>query len=168
MIAHVTHVAGVDPGLEDTGLVDLMFVPEAKEISVQHAVVKGLDGPACRAQLASWGCYAGPFKADIWIEGYRPRSNLNTDQRMVSGVQTIRSCTKGKVLNNTGILQVIPTSVMLALGVWKFNTPTHHQDLRSAARIAVLGMLKDPDQNRLIADVIRDHIDGHSWSVTTS
>jgi hypothetical protein len=54
---------------------------------------------------------------------------------------------------------------MELLGVWKFKTPTHHQDLRSAARILLLGMFKDPQLNKLIADIVRSHLRGKDWSV---
>ena len=43
--------------------------------------------------------------------------------------------------------------------------PTHHQDLRSAARIALLGMLRDEQMNRLLADVVRDHLAGETWTI---
>jgi hypothetical protein len=56
--------------------------------------------------------------------------------------------------------------VLEALGAWKFQTTTHHQDLRSAAKIAVLGMMKQEHTNLLLAAIIRDHIDGRPWKVT--
>lgn len=54
---------------------------------------------------------------------------------------------------------------MNLLGVWKFSTVTHHQDLRSAARIALFGMLKNEETNRLLADVVADHLKGSDWDV---
>ena len=33
------------------------------------------------------------------------------------------------------------------LQLYNFSQASHHQDLRSAARIALLGMMKDPDLN---------------------
>lgn len=159
----IAHIIGIDPGLVHTGCVSMLFDPQSKDIIIEHEVIDGLDAVA----IGKWADGQYPqLHSKRFIEGYRPRSNLNSDARMVAGVRTIQSVTNGKVLNNTGILQVVPTSVMLTLGVWKFSTPTHHQDLRSAARIGILGMLKDSKLNTLLADIIRDHIDGSPWAVT--
>lgn len=160
-----THVVGVDPGLVHTGVVRMLFDPECTEIVVDSEAVAGTNAVA----VAQWifRDYA-PYKPDIWIEGYRPRSNLNSDKRMVEAVSEIRKATRGKVLDNTGVKKVVKQPLMELLGVWKFATPTHHQDLRSAARIAILGMLKDPDQNRLIADIVKAHLAGTPWTITTT
>lgn len=159
----IAHIIGIDPGLVHTGCVSMLFDPQSKDIVVEHKAVTGLD----EEEVATWVADQYPqYKPKLFIEGYRPRSHMDSDANMVAGVARIKRVTKGQVLNNTGIKQVIPTSVLLALGVWKFNTPTNHQDLRSAARIAILGMLKDERLNELIADIIRDHIDGSPWTVT--
>lgn len=159
----IAHIIGIDPGLVHTGCVSMLFDPQSKDIIVEHEAITGLDEKA----VVRWVENQYPqYKAKLFIEGYRPRSNLNSDANMVAGVARIKRETKGTVLNNTGIKAVVPTSVMLVLGVWKFATSTHHQDLRSAARIGILGMLKDDRLNSLIADIIRDHIDGSPWTVT--
>jgi hypothetical protein len=44
---------------------------------------------------------------------------------------------------------------------------THHDDLRSAARILVLGMLKNPMLNEVLSDYVRDRIKGRPWDTTT-
>lgn len=163
----IAHVIGIDPGVVDTGCVSVLFDPQKKEIVVDHHVVKGLDAKA----VAAWAddCYPQLPKSKHrrFIEGYRPRNNLAHDSQMANGVKDIRVATGGTVLNNTGIKTTVPTSVLLVLGLWKFSTPTNHDDLRSAARIAVLGMLKDEKLNELLADIVRDHLDGKSWAVTT-
>jgi hypothetical protein len=85
---------------------------------------------------------------------------------MLNAVAEFRKETKGTVLDNTGVKKIVKPSVLQVLGAWDFATPTHHQDLRSAARIAVLGMMKDQTMNTLLADVVRDHIDGKPWTIT--
>lgn len=164
----VTHVVGVDPGLVHTGVVSLVFTPADRKIFVAHEAVAGLDGQAVNLAIANnWHSSLGSYvKPDIYIEGYRPRSNLNSDKRMVEGVAKIKATLPGStVLLNTGVKKVVKKDLMELLGVWSFSTVTHHQDLRSAARIALLGMLKDEEMNRLIADIVRDHLKGRDWHV---
>jgi hypothetical protein len=64
-----------------------------------------------------------------------------------------------------GVKKIVKPAVLITLGAWLFSTPTHHDDLRSAARIAVLGMMKDPEMNLLLADIIRDHLGGQPWTI---
>lgn len=157
----VTHVVGVDPGLVHTGVVGLAFNPHTKVLQLKHEAILGPDGPAVRR----WIDNEIHLPHAIFIEGYRPRSNLNSDKRMVEGVAEIRRATGGQVLLNTGVKKVVKKSLMELLGVWSFPTVTNHQDLRSAARIALLGMLKDEGMNQLLADIVRDHLEGRDWHV---
>src|SRR5690606_24169369 len=106
-----THVVGVDPGIVHTGVVDLVFRPELKSVTVQHMDVVGPDAAAVNQFPAdAWGnlpeniSYERP---DIYIEGYRPRSNLQHDARMTQAVAEIRQATRGTVLLNTGIKKVV-------------------------------------------------------------
>jgi hypothetical protein len=145
-------VTGVDPGLVDTGIVHFSFYPESKEIKV--APTTDLRELVYRNQ-----------KRKYFIEGYRPRAHMSTDKDMVELVAHIRQMCKGTVLDNTGVKKIVGQPLMELLGVWLFKQTTHHQDLRSAARIAILGMLKDEEMNELIADIVRDHLEGKPWHV---
>ncbi len=157
-----THIIGIDPGIVHTGVVSIDFNPVAKTILLDHEVVQGTDARA----TATWIRGLRTSRPDhVFIEGYRPRSNLGHDKDMVNAVAHMKAATHGTVLDNTGIKKVVRPAVLQALGVWQFSTPTHHDDLRSAARIAVLGMLKLPELNELLADVVRDHLDGKGWTV---
>lgn len=159
-MSHGTHIIGIDPGIIHTGVVSALFLPSLREVRVEHEVVLGLDGPACRAWIEA----RVPLRqVSTYVEKFRSRSNLAHDADMIRGVETIRSCVHGKALDNTGIKKVVKRPVLETLGIWKFSTPTNHDDLRSAARILVLGMLKE--HNELLADVVRDHLDGRSWRV---
>ena len=84
---------------------------------------------------------------------------------MVSAVTEFRKELGGTVLQNMGVKKVVKSPLMELLGVWNFNTPTHHQDLRSAARIGLLGMLKDDILNKLLTDIVADHLSGEAWDV---
>ena len=159
-----THVVGIDPGIVHTGVVGMCFRPGMRIIEVRHHLVLGSDPKQAMSWISGQESVTNT-KAAIFIEGYRSRSNLHHDKDMLNAVADFRKETGGTVLDNTGVKKIVKPAVLGTLGVWRFSTPTHHDDLRSAARIAVLGMMKDPTMNRLLADVIRDHLDGKPWTV---
>lgn len=160
---HPTHIVGVDPGLVHTGVVRLLFVPSVREVHLEHEAIAGPDAKAT-ADWISTGEFVEPT---VFIEGYRPRSHFNSDAQMTAAVQQIRAATGGRVLLNTGVKKVVKQPLMELLGCWKFSTVTHHQDLRSAARIALLGMLKQESFNVLLTSVVRDHLAGRTWRVSS-
>jgi hypothetical protein len=158
---HTTHVAGIDPGLVHTGVVQALFDPVNQCVSIYHSVVLGPNAEQV---------HQVPFllAADhIFIEGYRSRSNFHGDKQMLLAVDKIKSALpKGRVLDNMGIKKVVKRPLLELLQLWKFDTPTHHDDLRSAARIMLLGMLKDEKMNSLLADFVRDNVlNGRHWDV---
>lgn len=156
----VSTIGGIDPGLVDTGVVRIQFEPDRKQICVTSQVVSGVSDQAIRdIEFFLRGL------DKVWIEGYKPRSNLNTDRRMLDAVARIKKATGYPTLDNMGIKKVIPPGLMQVLGCWTFSTPTHHQDLRSAARIALLGFIKTEEGNRMVADVVRDHLAGKGWAL---
>jgi hypothetical protein len=65
-----------------------------------------------------------------------------------------RSLPGVEILDNTGVKKVVTKPLMQLLGCWDFPTVTHHQDLRSAARIALYGGLKDQDINSLLTQIV--------------
>lgn len=157
-----THVVGIDPGLVHTGLVRMVFRPASRSIWLDHEAIAGPDSVAAEEWIFNNVYAEAP---DIWVEGYRPRSNLNTDQRMVNAVKEFNTLPGAKVLLNYGVKRVVKQPLMELLGVWRFTTVTHHDDLRSAARIALLGMLKDREQNALLTAIVKDHLNGRTWRV---
>lgn len=160
----IAHVIGIDPGLVHTGCVSMRFDETHRTVTVQHAVVRGPDVDKVKEWIKSIE-QPGP-RPHIFIEKYAPRQRLNTDERMVKADAAFQSGLRGcKMIRNTGSKQVVKQELMQLLGVWQFSTPTHHQDLRSAARIGLFGMMKDPPLNAWLADVVRDTLDGNPWEV---
>lgn len=158
----IAHVIGVDPGLVHTGCVSMLFDETHRTITVRHEVVDGPDVDSVQAWIDS----ISNSRAHIFIEKYVPRQRLNTDERMVKAEAAFLLGLKGaKMIRNTGSRQTIKPELMQLLGVWQFSTPTHHQDLRSAARVALYGMVKDPPLNAWLADIVRDTLDGKPWRV---
>jgi hypothetical protein len=155
------HIVGIDPGIVDTGVVRLKFRPQICTLEVSYAVVSGIDAK----RIGDW-IRLEDEPALVFVEKYRPRSNFGTDQRMVEGERDLRVVLKDATfLNNTGIKAVVKPNILMSMGLWKFRLSTHHQDLRSAARIAVLGMMKDDQGNRVLSDFIVAQLDGDPWTV---
>jgi hypothetical protein len=157
----MTHVIGIDPGLVHTGCVSMLFDRQLHTISVTYALVDGLDEQTTATWVQSFG-----DDPHVFVEAYRPRTRLDSDQRMVEGQARFRGALPNPVfLPNMGIKRIIPQQVMEVCGVWSFATPTHHQDLRSAARIALFGMVKNTSLNRVLSDAVKAHLSGTPWTV---
>lgn len=160
-----TIVAGVDPGLVHTGVVVFDFDPENHTLDLYHEAIDGLDASATLAALEQILYPTSPFAVTIYIERYRPRHGYDTDERMLVANAEFASTLRGTLLRNTGVKQVVTRELMEKLEVWKFTTSTHHADLRSAARIALLGMLLDQQQNQIVYDYVTDNLRGSGWHV---
>lgn len=159
---NVAHVVGIDPGLVDTGVVSMVFKPNLKTLIIEHTVLPGTDFSG----LVDWIYQPGRSRPTVFVEKYRPRLKLDSDVRMVQAEQELRrALPDAQFLQNMGVKRVIPQTLMEVFGVWSWPTVTHHQDLRSAARIALLGMVKEPRLNAVIADVVRDLLEGKPWRV---
>ncbi len=160
----IAHVIGIDPGLVHTGCVSLRFDETHRTITVRHTVVRGPDVDKTRKWIQSLE-EPGP-RPHIFIEKYAPRQRLSTDERMVKADAAFLTGLRGcKMIRNHGSKQIVKPEVMKMLGVWQFPTPTHHQDLRAAARIGLFGMMKDPPLNAWLADIVKDTLDGNPWEV---
>lgn len=57
-------------------------------------------------------------------------------------------------LDNSGVKNIVSRALLELLHSWSFTTKSNHQDVRSAARIAILGMLKNNHLNQLLADIV--------------
>ena len=158
----VTYVAGIDPGIVHTGVVHLAFDRRRHMMAVRPLAIAG-----CKAEDLPTALIGN--NTHVFIEGYRPRSHYSRDNEMVAAVAQMHKELQGSaVLNNTGVKTVVTDELLKLMQVHSFNTVTHHQDIRSAARIALLGMMKDPELNELLADVVADKLllSGHSqWDI---
>ena len=141
---------GVDPGLVHTGVVGIGFDPNERFYHTWYEVVNGLDAAAVKKACACWP------DAPVVIEAYRPRSHFGQDKGMIRGIHDMRTALGGRArtLNNTGVKKIVTDNLMKALGVWTFDMSTHHDDLRSAARICLYAMLKDKQFNQILRDYL--------------
>ena len=155
---------GVDPGIVHTATVQLVIYPLSRTVVTLNYVVDGVK-PAELDKMIRW-VNSNPLADRVFIEKYRPRSNLHHDMDMIAGVDYLkRGCYDSEVLDNTGVVKTIRPSLLKLLNLWDFQQKTHHQDLRSAARIMLLGMLKDPEVNEMMYHIVNDIMDDASaWT----
>lgn len=154
-------IAGIDPGLVHTGIVVIQFDNALFTKRVDHAVVDGCDPQRVKFELLRLASH----RDNIFIENYRSRSNFNTNVRMHEAVRAIRvALPRAQTIDNMGIKKIVTPALLDALGAWRFSTPTHHDDLRSAARIAVLGALKDDALNKELAIYVANFLDRRSYT----
>lgn len=158
-------VIGVDPGIVHTGIVMLDFDLESQHLTVDHRAIDGLQADAAWDAVKDMTGFDNFGTFDIFIEEYRPRSAYSVDPEMVAANSRFKHTLGGKLLRNTGVKKVVTRELMELCHVWKFSTTTHHQDLRSAARIALLGMMLDPALNQVLFTFTTDNIDGRNWNV---
>jgi hypothetical protein len=90
------------------------------------------------------------------------------DEQMMLANTEFKRALEGQLLRNNGVKQVVSPELMKLAGVWSFSSRTHHQDLRSAARIALLGMMLEPALNQVLYTYTTDNIDGRKWDVRTN
>ena len=146
--------SGIDPGIVTTGVVTLYIDSDERVFQVSEQALTQEDLP----RLRWW-----PPSERIFIEAYEPRSNFGHDTRMAELVKQIADKTGGKVISNKGVKKVIRKKLMEHLGLWNFQTQTHHQDLRSAAYIMLYGMVKDEVGNQLLTQIVWDHLFHVDW-----
>lgn len=166
-----TTIIGIDPGAIHTGCVALLFNPPKRTIDVTYEVIDGVDVTAVRAWVET--------KSPAWatfIEDYNPGNYGREDKRMSEALGRLKAEFPPsddpivKYVDNAGINTLLPSAVLEIFQVDRFPVTTHHNDLVSAGKIALLGMLQDkgPYNLRGIAsNVVRDALwgSGYAWDV---
>ena len=161
-------VVGIDPGIVNTGIIIYFICPQERLVIIKHTAIEGcktddiLAFLALRLDLSS----ARPWTY-MFVEAYRPRSHFDTDARMGAAVNEIKKMgPEVYALDNSGVKNVVSRAMLELLNSWSFSTKSNHQDVRSAARIAILGMLKTETLNNLLAQIVFSEInDDHKWDV---
>lgn len=165
-------LVGVDPGIVDTGAVWILLDKTKREFKVHQRVwrdvtrrVKGgieVDQEFLN-DLALWTEGQRTF-----VEGYRNRGrNPVQDQKMTTLVQAVHhALPNSKVVDNTGVKNVVTKPLLQLLQLDKWDVPTHHSDLTSAARIALKGAFQDDELNTLVSDLVGDALKGEPWTIT--
>lgn len=155
---------GIDPGLVHTGCVSIVLVPHLDAFQLRSHVVAGLDVQQTKHWVEATQALMHGVQSEVFIEAYRPRSHFDSDAAMGAAVKEMKQALPGsQTLLNTGVKKIVTPELMKAMNIWSFSQRTNHQDLRSAARIAVYGGLKDPEINPVITKLVLDHLDGNTW-----
>ena len=161
-------VVGIDPGIVNTGIIIYFICPQERLVILKHTAIKG-----CKTEdiFRFLSMHLDVSDANPWtylfVEAYRPRSHFDTDARMGAAVNDIKRMGDNiYALDNTGVKNVVSRALLELLNSWNFSTKSNHQDVRSAARIAILGMLKNGTLNRLLAQIVFSEINGDSkWDI---
>ena len=155
---------GIDPGLVHTGCVYLEIDHEKRRLTVRYLVIDSGDHAA---QAAEWvDQLTKAKKTPVFIESYRERGQnygTNTGMRQLLG-EFRTHLPSATVLDNMGVKKIVRRPLRQVLGLDSFPT-THHQDLESAARILVMGMLKDEKLNLELTKVLEAHLDGDPYEI---
>lgn len=156
-------VWGIDPGLRDTGIVCFTFDwsvgSRGGTLTIRYFTYSDQI-----KMLADISGLIGHQPSAVFIEDYRVRAGHRENKPMLELITKLRvelhkkSNVNVTALNNMGIKKIVTADLMKVLQVWDFPTPTHHQDLRSAARIALFGMIKDSELNQVLSDWFVDNV----------
>ena len=151
-------VFGIDPGIVHTGLVELNWDFHNRKLRVNARSVDGITEQSVielqkRIEQRRWR------KSNIIVEEYRPKSHFSTDTKMVEGQAMLKlHLPSAKIINNSGVKSIITKELLQLLDLYDWPT-THHNDLRSAARIALLAMLRDERANNRLAEFVGAALD---------
>ena len=146
-------VFGIDPGIVHTGLVELNWGFHNRKLRVNARSVDGITEQSVielqkRIEQRMWR------KSNIIVEEYRPKSHFSTDTKMVEGQAMLKlHLPSAKIINNSGVKSIVTKELLQLLDLYDWPT-THHNDLRSAARIALLAMLRDERANNRLAEFV--------------
>lgn len=172
-----TTIIGVDPGLVHNGLVAYRIDEDHGTIEIISKVHETKDtgkdkdafGDDVVEAIETFIKDAGWGEVHMFVESYRERANaFSTDSKMRRLVAKINAgIPRAKVLDNMGVKKIVNVRLMRLLGLTGFPS-THHQDLESAARIAIFGALKEPALNGLISRVVIDVLDRDVWDIQAS
>ena len=144
---------GVDPGVIHSGVVQIKLDTVAQHVAVRQQLI---DGPDAEAIYAAVTDFTTADNYVLSIEKYEDRGTAFQTHGPMRKVENdlVRMLPEAQVLSNTGIKKTVTDGLMKLFGVWTFNQTSHHQDLRSAARIAMLGGLKHPHINTAMAKYV--------------
>ena len=175
-MAEVIRVVGVDPGIVSPAAVLYQFNLLTKRVVVLTSSVRvGTDLASRLVALQKKRLQKYYSTVTFWnethqfdhvfIEGYRSRSNFTTDRPMQEQVVEFKTnyskvSNNTKVLDNMGIHNVVRPKLFRLMGGFNLDRDrkTHHDDIQSAAKIALFGMIKDQELNMLLSEIVESAI----------
>jgi len=177
----VANLIGLDPGIVDTGAVWVSLDGKEKTLHANSKVWRNVTKKAKLGievnqqfldELSWYVEYATTVGVPtfVFIEGYRNRGrNPQQDQKMTTLVQAIHKTLSGSVIvDNTGVKNVVTDATLSLLEMDHWDIPTHHSDIKSAARILLKGAYQHEELNSLVADLVLDRLTEKQWTLTKS
>ena len=154
----ILHVAGVDPGLRNTGVVVIQMDSIQKILKVTATAIDGADVAAVSDAIKYHD------HISVFIERYEDRGTVfGTHAEMRAMEHELKlAMPKAKLLSNTGIKKVVTDEMLDEFGLLHLAT-TNHRDLQAAARIGLLGALRVPAMNSVIYGFLIDQVRGETW-----
>ena len=144
---------GIDPGLVHTAGVAVQASHVLHSFTIYTKVVDGISDSAL-TEMAVWA--RGKAVDGVAIEGYRPRGHYQGDSNMMQAIKHLQTQIPGSSqVPNMGVKKVITNDTLKLLRLWSFRPKTHHQDLRSAARIGLFHYAQDPGGSEWLYEVIQ-------------
>jgi hypothetical protein len=143
---------GVDPGIVDTGAVTFFLDTDRLTLNVSAEKLQG----SAPEPIEEYVKLNSGDRTLVFVEAYRDRGTVFNTHGTMRNIEAAlrRSLPAVEILDNTGVKKVVTKPLMQLLGCWDFPTVTHHQDIRSAARIALYGALKDPELNSFLTRIV--------------
>jgi hypothetical protein len=148
-----------------------VFYEDNRLVDVSYLLIHDVDVEAVHDWIDEQ-----PKPAAIFIEDYNPGNFGKIDKRMSESLGKLKAEFPPadhpyivKYVDNAGVNTLLPTRVLNLFGVDRFPVATHHNDLVSAGKIALLGMLQDKSQHALrllVSRVVKDALKGQPWDVT--
>lgn len=162
-------IIGIDPGRVHTGCVAIMLDINARAIEVNFAVITGVDV----SKVMHW-INQQRMPDAVFVEDYTPSNYAREDKMMSEALGRLkyelppRMDPIVKYVDNAGVNTLVPVEVQKLFGVHRFPVTTHHNDLNSAGKVALLGMSQDKGGvlRGLASTVVRDALIGQPWVVT--
>ena len=152
---------GIDPGLVHTAGVAVRANLVATSFTIRTKVVDGISDSAL-AEMAEWAASVGAEWEQkkavdaVAIEGYRPRGHYQGDSNMMQAIKHLQTQIPGsRQVPNMGVKKVITNDTLKLLRLWSFQPKTHHQDLRSAARIGLFHYAQLPGGSEWLYELIQ-------------
>ena len=144
---------GIDPGLVHTAGVAVQASYVFNSFTIHTKVVDGISDSAL-AEMAEWAREKDVDR--VAIEGYRPRGHYQGDSNMMQAIKHLQTQIPGsKQVPNMGVKKVITNDTLKLLRLWSFQPKTHHQDLRSAARIGLFHYAQEPGGSEWLYEIIQ-------------
>ncbi|TXJ06570.1 MAG: hypothetical protein E6Q27_03520 [Aeromicrobium sp.] len=156
-------LAGVAPAIDQTGIVVLDLDEDKRLATIDYTVIEQSDPVAVKEWLGQREL------DDVYIENCDPHGQIKDDDPLLKILVAIQEeLPTARLLDIVGAESIVKDSTLKKMGTWTFEHNPHVQDLRSAARTALLGVMNDRTHTRYITvfnSFLAAAVMGTDWDV---